>query len=43
MHFINFRAVKAMEDAEPAFKNLQELTKNAIYVKQQLKYEEARR
>ncbi|CAB3364389.1 Hypothetical predicted protein [Cloeon dipterum] len=36
-------AVKSMESAEPTFKNLQDLTKNAIYFKQQLKYEESRR
>ncbi|XP_059474338.1 BLOC-1-related complex subunit 8 homolog [Neocloeon triangulifer] len=36
-------AVKAMSNAGSTFKNLQDLTKNAIYFKQQLKYEETRR
>lgn len=32
-----------MENSEATFKSLQDLTKNAIYFKQQLKYEESRR
>ncbi|XP_067007838.1 BLOC-1-related complex subunit 8 homolog isoform X2 [Anabrus simplex] len=36
-------AVKSMEGAEENFNNIQELLKNAVFLKQQIKYEEARR
>lgn len=36
-------AVKSIEAAEEPLKNIQELLKNAIFLKQQLKYEETRR
>lgn len=36
-------AVKSIEAADEPLKNIQELLKNAIFLKQQLKYEEARR
>ncbi|CAG2061435.1 unnamed protein product [Timema podura] len=36
-------AVKSMEGAEESFNNIQELLKNAVFLKQQIKYEEARR
>lgn len=36
-------AVKSIDDAEEPLKNIQELLKNAIFLKQQLKYEETRR
>ena len=36
-------AVKSIDDAEKPLKNIQELLKNAIFLKQQLKYEETRR
>ncbi|KAK7788558.1 hypothetical protein R5R35_011748 [Gryllus longicercus] len=36
-------AVKSMEGAEKNFDNIQELLKNAVFLKQQIKYEEARK
>ncbi|CRL06216.1 CLUMA_CG018992, isoform A [Clunio marinus] len=36
-------AVKSIDAAEEPLKNIQELLKNAIFLKQQLKYEETRR
>ncbi|XP_063225533.1 BLOC-1-related complex subunit 8 homolog isoform X2 [Bacillus rossius redtenbacheri] len=36
-------AVKSMESAEESFHNIQELLKNAVFLKQQIKYEESRR
>lgn len=36
-------AVKSIDDADEPLKNVQELLKNAIFLKQQLKYEETRR
>ncbi|CAH0562594.1 unnamed protein product [Brassicogethes aeneus] len=36
-------ALKSMGKAEESFKNIQENLKNAIFLKQQLKYEESRR
>ncbi|KAM3958968.1 BLOC-1-related complex subunit 8 homolog [Aphomia sociella] len=36
-------AVKSMDGAATSFKNIQELLKHSIFLKQQLKYEEARR
>jgi BLOC-1 related complex subunit 8 len=36
-------AVKCIEPADQSLKNVQELLKNAIFLKQQLKYEETRR
>nr|XP_023025751.1 BLOC-1-related complex subunit 8 homolog [Leptinotarsa decemlineata] len=36
-------AIKAMAAAEESFKNIQDNLKNAIFLKQQLKYEESRR
>lgn len=36
-------AVKGIESADKCFKHTQELLKNAIFLKQQLKYEETRR
>lgn len=36
-------AVKSIENADEPLKNIQELLKNAIFLKQQLKYEETRR
>ncbi|CAD7078933.1 unnamed protein product [Hermetia illucens] len=36
-------AVKSIEKSDETFKNIQELLKNAIFLKQQLKYEESRR
>lgn len=32
-----------MENADPTFLNIQELLKTAIFLKQQIKYEESRR
>lgn len=37
------RAVKSIESSRPTFANIHELLKNAIFLKQQLKYEETRR
>ena len=37
------RAVKSMEGAEHNLANIQELLKNAVFLRQQIKYEEARR
>ncbi|KAF2895324.1 hypothetical protein ILUMI_10852 [Ignelater luminosus] len=37
------QAIKAMNKAEDSFKNIQDILKNAIFLKQQLKYEESRR
>jgi len=39
----NVETVKAIEAAEEPLMNIQELLKNAIFLKQQLKYEETRR
>ncbi|CAO1327884.1 unnamed protein product [Diamesa serratosioi] len=39
----NVETVKTIEAAEEPLKNIQELLKNAIFLKQQLKYEETRR
>lgn len=36
-------AVKSIEKSDDAFKNIQELLKNAIFLKQQLKFEETRK
>ena len=36
-------AVKSIERSEDTFKNIQEMLKNAIFLKQQLKFEETRR
>ncbi|KAL3290157.1 hypothetical protein HHI36_023520 [Cryptolaemus montrouzieri] len=36
-------AIKSMENAEESFKNIQDHLKNAIFLKQQLKYEESRK
>uniref|UniRef100_A0A1B6DFH0 BLOC-1-related complex subunit 8 homolog n=1 Tax=Clastoptera arizonana TaxID=38151 RepID=A0A1B6DFH0_9HEMI len=36
-------AVKAMENADASFLRIQELLRNAIFSKQQMKYEESRR
>lgn len=36
-------AVKAVEGSDDTFKNIQELLKNAIFLKQQIKFEEARK
>ncbi|KAK9889878.1 hypothetical protein WA026_008679 [Henosepilachna vigintioctopunctata] len=36
-------AIKGMENAEESFMNIQDHLRNAIFLKQQLKYEEARR
>uniref|UniRef100_A0A1Y1N888 BLOC-1-related complex subunit 8 homolog n=1 Tax=Photinus pyralis TaxID=7054 RepID=A0A1Y1N888_PHOPY len=36
-------AIKTMNKAEESFKNIQDILKNAIFLKQQLKYEESRR
>ncbi|XP_044741436.1 BLOC-1-related complex subunit 8 homolog [Chrysoperla carnea] len=36
-------ALKAMDNAESTLKSVQDMLKNAIFLKQQLKYEEARR
>lgn len=41
--FCIFRAIKAMDKAEDSFKSIQDHLKNAIFLKQQLKYEESRR
>ena len=38
-----FRAVKAMDAASPHLTNIQELLKNAIFIQQQIKYEQSRR
>lgn len=38
-----FSALKAVSKAEESFKNIQDNLKNAIFLKQQLKYEESRR
>jgi len=38
-----FRAVKSMEGAEENLANIHELLKNAVFLRQQIKYEEARR
>ena len=35
--------MKSIESADKTFKNVQEMLKNAIFLKQQLKYEESRR
>jgi BLOC-1 related complex subunit 8 len=40
---LSSQAVKSIDDAEEPLKNIQELLKNAIFLKQQLKYEETRR
>lgn len=40
---IIFSALKAIDNAENTFKSIQDMLKNAIFLKQQLKYEEARR
>lgn len=37
------QAIKAMNNADDSFKNIQDILKNAIFLKQQLKYEESRR
>ncbi|PSN47364.1 hypothetical protein C0J52_06568 [Blattella germanica] len=37
------KAVKSMEGAEENLANIQELLKNAVFLRQQIKYEEARR
>lgn len=42
MLFLN-RAIKSTEKAGDPFSNIQELLKNAIFLKQQIKYEENRR
>ena len=39
----HFRTVQAMERAAPHLNNVQELLKNAIFLQQQLKYEQSRR
>lgn len=36
-------AIKAVNKAEDSFKNIQDILKNAIFLKQQLKYEESRK
>ncbi|XP_045481597.1 BLOC-1-related complex subunit 8 homolog [Harmonia axyridis] len=36
-------AIKSMDNADESFKNIQDHLKNAIFLKQQLKYEESRR
>lgn len=38
-----YSAVKAVEGSDDTFKNIQELLKNAIFLKQQIKFEEARK
>lgn len=38
-----FSAVKSMENADTSFLRIQELLRNAIFLKQQIKYEESRR
>lgn len=38
-----YRAVKAVESSDPTFTNIQELLKNAIFLKQQIKFEETRK
>lgn len=43
MPVCNYSAVKSIEKSDEIFKNIQELLKNAIFLKQQLKYEENRR
>ena len=41
--FAIFRTVKSMERAAPHLNNIQELLKNAIFLQQQLKYEQSRK
>ena len=41
--FVIFRTVKSMERAAPHLNNIQELLKNAIFLQQQLKYEQSRK
>lgn len=36
-------AIKSMENAGPTFTNIQELLRHAIFLKQQIRYEESRR
>ncbi len=36
------KSIKSIENSDPIFKNIQESLKNAIFLKQQLKFEEAR-
>lgn len=38
-----YSAVKAVEGSDDTFKNIQELLKNAIFLKQQIKFEETRK
>lgn len=40
---LTFSAVTSMEKALPHLNNIQELLKNAIFLQQQLKYEQSRR
>lgn len=40
---LDFRAIKIIQNSENSFKNTHELLKNAIFLKQQLKYEDSRR
>ena len=39
---LTFRTVRSMEAALPHLSNIQELLKNAIFLQQQLKYEQSR-
>lgn len=43
IHYMSFSALKTIRNAEGSFKNIQDHLKNAIFLKQQLKYEESRR
>lgn len=36
------KSIKSIESSDPTFSNIQEMLKNAIFLKQQLKFEEAR-
>ena len=42
-HSLTFSAVTSMAKALPHLNNIQELLKNAIFLQQQLKYEQSRR
>ena len=42
-NILSFRTVTSMEAALPHLSNIQELLKNAIFLQQQLKYEQSRK
>ena len=43
LKMLYFRTVKSMDKAAPHLNNIQELLKNAIFLQQQLKYEQSRK